>query len=552
MSPLAPDPVLADGEDVSPQAPSGAALVPAQGQPSVRRTVARNVAWNWVGTASHMVCGFVTVPYLLHYLGQMGYSLWTLIASLTGYFDLLDLGLRNSLGRNIAFHQASGDREKVTAVFNTGLTLLSAGSVLVLLGTGAVLLVFTSLFEVPTGQVVETRIALVLIGLNLALIFPFFAFEAVLWAHQRFDLINCIEIPGVLLRTALTFMLVTGQNGLVTLALITLGVTLVGGSAKVVLARRLDPELCLRPGFVSREAAGGLYRFGVWCVLVQVARVVTCRAGEPIIANRVALALVAPFSIAARLVAYANNVMVSATGVLTPLATTLHARGKLSQQQLLFVQGGKCCLALGLFFLGLFAFLGQPLLVLWTHGSLAWAWPVLMILALGEVLPMSQWVTFSMVLGMSRHRLWACMGLVEAAAAISLALTVGQAHGLVGVAVALAIPGVICRGLVPMVYACRLLRVPLWRYAVQALLPAAAAAAPAVLCLTLLTRWQVPESWPALFADGIAASLCFLAGGAVAVLGLEGLRAGRSEIRRRYVRGGTPEAVRQPQRCEEA
>jgi O-antigen/teichoic acid export membrane protein len=488
-------------------------------------TVARNVAWNWVGTATHMACGFVTVPYLLYHLGQEGYSLWTLIASLTGYFDLLDLGLRGSLGRNIALHEAREDRAGASAVFNTGLALLGAASLLVLAGTVGMLFLFTTLFDVPVTQVEETRLALGLIGVNLAFVFPFYAFEAILWAHQRFDLLNSVEIPAVLLRTALTFWLVTGQGGLVTLAVITLGVTLVSGAARVALGCRVAPWLRMRPAHVSRAAAAGLFGFGSWFVLVQVARVVTTRAGEPIIGNRLGVALVAPFTIASRLVGYANNVLISATGVLTPLATALHARGKHAQQQALFIQGGKCCLALALFFLVLFIFLGQPLLTLWTRGALPEAWPVLLTLALGEILPMSQWLTYSMVLGMGRHRLWAIMGLLEGGAVISLALTVGQAHGLVGVAVAIAIPGALCRGLVPLLYACRLVGVSVLRYTWQALLPGAVIVVPAAACLALLNRWQGADTWLRLVAQCVAAGFCFLAAGAVVLVPWAGRRA---------------------------
>jgi O-antigen/teichoic acid export membrane protein len=500
---------------------------PPAGRPAgdVKRTVARNVLCNWAGTAVHMACGFITVPYLLGELGQEGYSLWTLIASLTGYFDLLDLGLRGSLGRNIAFQHAHGDRAGVRAVFNTGLALLSGGAALVLTGTAVVVLIFTDLFAVPPEQVAETRLALALIGLNLALVFLFYAFEGVLWAYQRFDLLNAVEIPGVLARTALTFALVTGEGGLVTLAVITLSITLASGATKITLAQLVAPDLRPRPGDVCRAAARGLYSFGVWCVLVNVARVVTFRAGEPIIGNRLGVALVAPFSVAARLVSYANTVLLTATGVLTPVATALHARGRYTQQQALFVQGGKFCFALGLFFLGLYAFLGGPLLELWTHGRLPLAAPVLLVLILGEVLPMSQWVTYCMVLGMNRHRPWACMGLLEAASVISLALTVGQAHGLVGVAVTVAVPAAVFRGLVPMVYACRILGVPLWRYAAQALAPALATVAVPAAGLALVTAWSAPANWFALVGYAAAYGVAFLLAAGVVLVGVGQVKA---------------------------
>jgi len=53
--------------------------------------VARNVAWNSAGTITHLLAGFVLSPFLVSHLGQTNYGLWILIASLTGYFSVLDL-----------------------------------------------------------------------------------------------------------------------------------------------------------------------------------------------------------------------------------------------------------------------------------------------------------------------------------------------------------------------------------------------------------------------------------------------------------------------------
>jgi O-antigen/teichoic acid export membrane protein len=496
---------------------------PASEKPSgLGRTVARNVIWSWAGTGANLLAGFVVAPFLVHRLGELGYGLWILIASLTGYFDLLDLGVRGSLGRNIAFHQARGDRDGAGAVLSTGLALLLGGAVLVLAGTVGMLSLFMDLFDVPPGQVENTRLALLLIGINLALVFPFSAFESVLWAQQRFDLINAIDIPAILLRVGFTFWLVGRGGGLVTLAVITLAVTMVGGLAKLLCAVRLDPGLHIRPGLVRLDAAHGLFSFGIWCFLLSVARIATTQIGPLVIGSRLAIALVTPYSIAARLVSYANTVLMTGTGVLTPLATALHARAKHGHQQQFLVEGGKYCLALALFFLGLFVFLGAPLLDLWIGRPLEDAALVLLILALGEVWPQSQWVTFSTVLGMSRHRLWACLGVVEVVSVVTLAALL-EPYGLVGVAVAVAVPGTICRGLVPMLSACRLLGVPLRQYATQGLLPALLAATAPVAGLALATACLVPATWPELLGYGAGYGLLFLLTGAAFLVGPERL-----------------------------
>src|SRR5439155_9488004 len=104
------------------------------------------------------------------------------------------------------------------------------------------------------------------------------------------------------------------------------------------------------------------------------------------------------------------------------------AKEQFSEQRSLFLEGGKFCLVLALFFLSLFVFLGPALLRLWT-GLLA-AYPLLLILALGELLPMSQWLTYSMILGKGRHKVLAWASMIEIAAAAGGALLLAGLFGL--------------------------------------------------------------------------------------------------------------------------
>src|SRR5205809_1114044 len=88
----------------------------------------------------------------------------------------------------------------------TGAQMLAG--LFLLAGTVLVIPLFFRLFDVPAEQVASVRVALFLIGLNLAVIFPCSVFDATLWAYQRFDLLNLIDIPATVLRVALTVLLV--------------------------------------------------------------------------------------------------------------------------------------------------------------------------------------------------------------------------------------------------------------------------------------------------------------------------------------------------------
>jgi O-antigen/teichoic acid export membrane protein len=478
---------------------------------SIKKTIARNVAWSWADTAAHMVGGFVVAPYLVQQLGKTHYGLWVLIASMTGYLDLLDLGLRGSLGRNIAYFRAKRDRDGVNAVASTGLALLCVGALAVLAVTFVARFFFFWLFPVEQEAVAHVDLALILIGINLALIFPLTVFESVLWAEQRFDLLHGIDIPTLTLRVVLTFLLVgSDSSSLVTLAIILIIVTLVDGTITAITAFRLNPDLRLDPRLVRWRIAGQLGDFGIWVFLCQVARNVSASLGPFLIGSQLSVALVASYNFAARLREYVRSLLVASTGVLTPLATAWHAEQKHDQQRWLFVEGGKLCTVVALFFFGGFAFLGDEFLLLWTRMHLESASTILIILYAGEMLPFTQAVTYNTVLGMNRHRLWASMSLLELGLVVTLTAAFLPFHpGVISIAWAIALPATVCRGLVQFIYACRLLRVPLWYYVWRALLTPALAAAPATVGLWLATEWYRPSSWEELLAYGAVYGLVY-------------------------------------------
>jgi O-antigen/teichoic acid export membrane protein len=478
----------------------------------VKQVLRRNILWNGMGTVIPLMAGFVVAPFLVHRLGETGYGLWILIASLTGYFSFLDLGVRGSVGRNIAFHKARGDQEGVNTILSTALALLAGAAAVALLATVGVLVLFFHLFEVPADQAENVRIALLIVGINLALTFPGNLFDATLWAFQRFDILNWIDIPAVLLRTGLTFYVVGNGHGLVGLALITLATTLGSTAAKAVMSFRTDRSLRVRLRSIRFQAARSIYGYGIWLFILSVSRLVLSQVSPLIIGARLAVEQVTPFSIAARLITYATSLLVAATGVLTPLMTALHAEEKYDQQRRLFLDGGKFCLVLALYFLAWFAFLGRPFIVLWVGPALESASTLLLILAIAEIIPMSQWATHSMILGMGRHRVLALASIVENLAAISLALAWVGPYGLVGVCLALAIPGVLCRGVVQVVFGCRLARVSPGQYGIQVLLPAVAAAALPTVLLAALSQWAMPETWLQLALVTGVYSIAFLVG----------------------------------------
>src|SRR5207302_8093056 len=140
----------------------------------------------------------------------------------------------------------------------------------------------------------------------------------------RFDLFNCIDIPCVLLRAGLAIVLVnseTGSENLVTMALIHLAITVFQGTGMAIAAFAVSPGLRLGLRHVRRSTARHLFGFSLWMFLLSIGTVISGQMGRFLVGSVLRIGLVTPFNAAARLVGYVKNILLTTTGVLTPVAT---------------------------------------------------------------------------------------------------------------------------------------------------------------------------------------------------------------------------------------
>src|SRR5215475_5482200 len=129
--------------------------------------------WNLLtGTATkylllavNIAIGAFLLPYTIRHLGTTEYGLWMLVASMTAYFQLLDLGYGSGLVRHVADADARGDSALVNRLLST-FALVYAGLGL-LAGAGLAALAIWALPQFPRltpSQVADARFVLAVLG----------------------------------------------------------------------------------------------------------------------------------------------------------------------------------------------------------------------------------------------------------------------------------------------------------------------------------------------------------------------------------------------------
>lgn len=477
-----------------------------------------NLAWNWGGVAAEALVGLILTPFLVHSLGDETYGIWILIGAMTGCFGVLDFGLRGAVGRFVAFHHARNDRAAIERVLSTAAVTLCGVALVALAGMCITAWALPWLFEIPAELVSAARWATVIVGLQLAAFFVLRLFDAALFAYQRFDILNLIDIPTIVLRAALLWWLVSAGYGLMGLAWVSLLAVVLSGLVKGWCMFRITPGMRIWPSLADRDVRRELLGYGLWNFIISAAAIARSQLSPLLIGLLIGVRAVGPFSIIMRLSTMAMTILASATSVLSPVAVAAHALDDEAGRKQLLIVGTRlsCCLAL--YFLTLYVCLGKPLLSLWIRADFIEHWPNLVALGCGEVLPMSMSVGNGIILAMARHRRLAALAILETVLSIGVSALVAPFFGLLGFVIVLAATATLFRGVFVLFHVCRLVAISPWEFVWRTLVgPALCSLAP-FLALFLLVSVHHPGNWRELFVyTGLISVLTALvvAGGVV-------------------------------------
>jgi O-antigen/teichoic acid export membrane protein len=161
------------------------------------RRVAKNAVWNIVGVSLPLVAGLLSVPLLLHGLGQTKLGIFSLAMGLFGFAGVFDLGIGRALTQTIASEQGKGSSQPAIA------TLVRRGLAAVLaLGLFWAATLFWAappithdLFHLNGAIADETILGIRWLAFALPLILLSTSLTGVLEGIQHFRAVNLLRAP---------------------------------------------------------------------------------------------------------------------------------------------------------------------------------------------------------------------------------------------------------------------------------------------------------------------------------------------------------------------
>jgi O-antigen/teichoic acid export membrane protein len=394
----------------------------------------------WLGLATTMVVGFLLTPFILHRLGNTALGLWVLMTSFTGYYGLLDLGIRSAIVQYVARYQATNETDELAKVVSTG--FFTYGGV-ALLATAITLLAAANLhswFKLSPDDTAVAYPLLIIVGIGTAIGMPITVFSGVLEGCQRFAFIGAIQAVAVLLRAALIVKGLSSGHGIVFVGCVTVALNLAASLVLMGQALRICPGSLVRWRDVRRSTLSALAGFGIVTFWVGIAQVLRFQLDAMVVAAVISVPAVTFFAAGGKLASYSMDVVMSMAQIFTPMSSALNATGSVDGLRRVLVVGNRYCAFVAFPMAAGLLLIGARIIQAWLGAPYVSSQSVLMILIVPTTLWMAQASSVRVLFGMNRHKTLAVVMLVEAAVNLVVSVVLARPYGINGVAMGTAIP----------------------------------------------------------------------------------------------------------------
>ena len=169
----------------------------------MKKQIFKNIFSSYLVKSIGILLGFLLIPFLIQKLGREAFGLIVLSESTIIFFEILTTSVRSALSRHATFSLAQSNKRDFIEYLSTGRGILFISTGLVFITGTIISYNFANIFKVPPLYVEQSKILFFLITIAFSISIPNMIFWSVLFAKQRFDLIN-ISASAVLIPIKVT------------------------------------------------------------------------------------------------------------------------------------------------------------------------------------------------------------------------------------------------------------------------------------------------------------------------------------------------------------
>ena len=302
-------------------------------------TVARNISTRYMAIAAEMIIGLVMLPFNLAHLGAAQYGLWVLLGSVTIHLSILDLGYGGAIIKFMAQYRAHRDTRALNEIASTMFFVFAATGLLAYGVATALALNLDHVFNMTVQQAETGKWILLIIGVHVALNFPFSVYGGVTGGFQRFDINNIVAIIIAVAAAAVNAAVLLAGYGLITLVAATTAVRLLGYYIYRLNALRIFPELRIHPSLFRKSRLREVTGFSIYASIIDWANKLNYELDKLVIGVFFGSAYVGVWAVAERIIAGTQRLTNQLNGVLFPVIVDSDTSNRQEKLQWILLQG---------------------------------------------------------------------------------------------------------------------------------------------------------------------------------------------------------------------
>ncbi|SEF52813.1 Membrane protein involved in the export of O-antigen and teichoic acid [Bryocella elongata] len=379
---------------------------------------------------------FVSLPLCVRYFGAERYGVWVTILSTSAWLAVFEFGLTDTITNMISAAHAHDDRESA-ARYATNAVAIAFCFALLLFGIGLLIwphIDFARLLNVHGAGLPAEVSRTVAVACSLVLLTPMCTVGLkILSGYQQTHVANTATSLGALLSLVGLLIGVSMRASMPVLFLASNGVLTACGVLTLVWTLLISkPWLRPRVQHLSPEIARGLLSTGLPFFLIRLASVVVFSTDNVIVSHYLGAAQVTPYSVAMRVVMYAQLIPAFVFPSLWAAYAEANARGEFDWIRRNYRRTMAISTALTIAPLIVLVFAGRWIIRLWAGPVAVPSEALLLMMAVWAVVSGMTGVQSCLLGAVQRNRLQAIVSLLAAGANLALSIFLVQRFGAIG------------------------------------------------------------------------------------------------------------------------
>lgn len=385
----------------------------------------------------NILTSFLLTPYILRSLGPSQYGLYTLISSIIAYLIILDFGFGDAIIRYTAKYKTQDNKLGLSRLLSTTFIIYVVIAILAFILGIIIFLNLENIFGnsfTPEELILANKMVMVCI-FNVIISFPINGFSAIIKGHEKFDLINIINIFRIILRSVLIIILLSYGNSALALIIID---TLLNIFCGLIYIYYVFHVIKIRIKFKNFDIdlMKKLSSFTFFIFIGIVADNLLWSTGQIVLGIFEGPATVAIYVIGIQIVNYYRQFSGAIAKNFIPRATMIVVKGA-DRKELtdLMVRTGRIqFIILGYLFGGILLF-GREFIILWAGAEYHQSWIVALIIIFSLTIHQIQNVGNSILQALNKHAFRYVQSFIAALINILITVLLTKHFGMIGTAI---------------------------------------------------------------------------------------------------------------------